>query len=131
METRMNAVTLAKRLKSRMATLKKERIAALKKYDVDFETWKKDVAKWLKTEPQKAIPRVKKSDLENSRYGCHTALPNFVFEGIPKSPARPSDESIREIQKTLRYISFTETKTIEVTQRKLDEWLGKDDDGEE
>ena len=114
-----------------MSALNKERVGALVKYDLDFETWKKDVAKWLRTEPQKVIPTIQKKDLNDNRYGWHTSLPNFVFKDIPKPPTRPSDETIREIQKTLRYIAFTETKTIEVTQRKLDEWLGKNEEEDE
>lgn len=131
MEAKMNASVLAKRLRGRMALLKKDRVKALAKYDVDFDSWKREVARWLKTEPQKVIPSIRKQDLENNRYGCHTSLPNFVFKDIPKPPKKPSDETIREIQKTLRYIAFTETKTIEVTQRKLDEWLGTDKNDED
>lgn len=127
METRMNAASLATKLRERLAYLQKKRKADLKSHDLAFEEWKKAVAKWLRTEPQKAIPKVKKKDIENGYYRGGLYLPEFVFEGAPKPPSAPSEKKIHEIRKTLRYIAFTGTSTVEVTQRKLDEWLGDEE----
>lgn len=126
----MRADVLAKKLRARVVVLKQEREVLLKAYDKEFVKWKDDVARWLRTEAPKRIPRVKKSELER-RYGCHTSLPNYVFEGIPQPPTKPSDEKIRDIQKTLRYIAFTGQGSIQVTQRQIDEWFGKEAEEDE
>lgn len=124
----MNALALAKKLRARMQFLQKKRKTDLKAYDVAFETWKKDIARWFRTEPQKLIPKIRKGDIEK-RY-CWGCLPDYVFKDAPKPPSKPSDKKIQEIRNTLRYIAFTGTSTVEVTQYKLDEWLGDEEEGE-
>ena len=125
METKMNSAVLARKLKARIQVLKRQRTLDLKAYDKAFAVWKVSVARWLKTEPQKRIPKVRKADVERGNYYSRNLhLPDHVFEGVPKPPSPPSDKCIREIQKTLRYLAFTDVTSVQVDVRKLDEWLG-------
>ena len=130
METTMNARELAKRLRKRLGELKKDRAKKLAAYDVAFEKWKGDLARFLRTdEVRTRILAVRKSD-EDGRYGCHLGVPNFVFKDAPPRPQKPKDDTIREVQKTLRYIAFTGTPKVQVSSRQLDDWFGKLEDDE-
>lgn len=127
-ETRIRADVLAKKLRARIQVLKRERTKALKQYDLDFERWKKEIAVWLRTEPQKRIPKVRKTQLDRYYSGNLLGLPKYVFEGAPQPPSPPSDKTIQIIQKTIRYIAFTGTGTVTVDRHEFEEWFGKDDE---
>ncbi|HET9045062.1 MAG TPA: hypothetical protein VFN70_18030 [Burkholderiales bacterium] len=133
METVMKTDVLVKKLKARQATLKANRVKALASYDVLFEKWKRDVAKWVTTTVPERVKDVKKGDLDDrGHYGsrCCSGLPSHVFRGIPEPPKKPTDDAIKSIQKTLRFIAITDQKTMQVDDRDLKQWgfSGAEDD---
>lgn len=133
MESVMKTMDLVKKLKARQTALKAGRTKLLAKYDVDFERWKRDVAKWVTTNVPARLKDVKKGDVAESRRGysrCCSGLPEHVFRDIPKPPTPPSDDAIKSIQKTLRFIAITDQKTMQVSSRDLALWFGNGEEEE-
>ena len=131
MESRMKVAVLSKKLRARLAVLKKERVKQLAAYDRQFAKWKLDVARWLREVPADRVKDVRKSDV-NGRYYGSASLPAKVFEGMPKPPSIPSDEAIQRIQKTLRFVALIGQATISVSPGEVEHWFGKDkDDGDD
>lgn len=123
METTMKVPALARKLRARLVELKKERVKHLADYDKKFAAWKRETAKWLREVPAGRMKDVTKAEVNGWHRGD---LPAKVMAGIPQPPDFPSDDAIKRVQKTLRYVAVTGQNTIRVSARDVEEWFGKE-----
>jgi hypothetical protein len=132
MNTKINVQSFAKQLRAKLEALKKERAAALKKYDAEFEKWKKELHSWVDRNAYEKIHAITKTAVRNHR--GYSRGPDFsaetFFIGCPKPPKYPSDEQIRKIQNMLRHLGITGQKTITLSTSEVGEFLGDKGDAD-
>lgn len=123
----MKTADLARKLRARLAVLRKVRKAALATHDKAFEAWKADLGIWLKSVSAPRALKLSKTEVySENRYGYRSEErpPASLFHQAPRPPEPPSDKALREVQKTLRFIALTGQRSIEVTPAKLETWFG-------
>ena len=130
---RVSTAVLAKNLRTRLAQLQTKRKSDLARFHKEFEAWKKAVADHLASpEVRKKIAGVGIRETGNRYSSCSCCkLPSRVLIGLPKRPYPPSDDAIRMVQRTLRYIALTGTSFMTVTPDDAQKWLGDDEPREE
>lgn len=123
-ETTMKAVVLAKKLRARLAEIKKTRPAKLKAYDVAVAKWKRDMITWTKSAVETRVMAITKAELQANegryRYSIGFDAGSF-FKGAPQPPRFPDDKQQRAIQRLLRQLAITGQETVRFTGKEVEE----------
>lgn len=122
LETTMNAVDLAKKLRAELTKLRAQRVKDLAAYDKDFQSWKKELLHWLHLNGNLRVEKITKGEVQRSYK--NTFNTEAFFASGPKPPQEPSDERIRTIQAMLRHLGITGQKTVRVTSEDVERLFG-------
>jgi len=134
METTVNSLEFAKKLKKRLKELHAEKQRAQKKFQADLATWKKALDRWVISNVHDHIVRIGVKEIQDNpmHYGDSPGFDTKrFFRGAPKPPAYPNSSCIREIQKTLRLLGLTGQKMLRVSPSDIERWFGEVDGDEE
>jgi hypothetical protein len=124
MESTMKVSVLAKKLRVELKRLQAKRAKNLAAYDKAFILWLVDAETWLRKEVPQRIRGVTKKQAEEGWDYRYDGISSLLLKGAPKPPERPSDDRIRAIQNTLRYLGVTGQSTMRVCDTELSKWFG-------
>jgi len=130
LDTSMNAILFAKKLRQRQSELKAKHKKDLDKYARDFESWKAALARFLVNDARKNVERIFRTQIDKDRYR-DSYWKNVVLAGCPEPPKRPGEEVIRKIAAALRHIAITGQKTVHLNSSDLETYFGDEADGDE
>ncbi len=114
----MNSLVLAKKLRVRRVELRKAHSRAVAAYGNAFSRWRLALGGWLIHNARKRVATITRADL-TYRYG--DGYQKRILDGAPKPPKKPDDSVIRKIDATLRRLAITGQKTVQLSDRDLDE----------
>jgi len=123
LDSSMNSILFAKKLRIRQAQLKVKYKKDLDKYARDFESWKVALSHFLVKVAKKNVERILRSQFDDNRYS-DDYWKNIVLAECPKPPKRPTNEIIRKIAAALRHIAITGQKTYRVDTVDLEMYFG-------
>jgi hypothetical protein len=129
LDTSMNAILFAKKLRQRQSELKTKYKKDLDKYARDFESWKAALARFLVNDAKKNVEKLLRSKFDENRYS-EDYWKSTVLADCPKPPKRPTDEVIRKIAAALRHIAITGQKTVHLNSSDLETYFGDEADGD-
>lgn len=115
----MKATVFAKKLRTRLAHLRKQREMLLKTYDADVHRWRQAMTAWLLASGPNKVRGITKEELQGNRGRYSRAIPfdlETFFAGMPQAPKFPSDQQIRAVQSALRHLDITGQSTIKVSE---------------
>jgi len=123
LDTSMNSILFAKKLRQRQSELKAKYKKDLDKYARDFESWKAALARFLVHDAKKNVERIFRTQIDRDRYR-DSYWKNAVLAGCPEPPKRPTDEVIRKIAAALRHIAITGQKMVHLNSSDLETYFG-------
>lgn len=130
MESVHNVKRLKVKLKARIQVLTKRRDKEMRAYDASFESWRKELASWLRSdEAKQAALKILKGDVEGNSWrdrGWTSAL----LESAPRPPQRPSYKVIEKARKYLRHLEIMEQRTVQLYSSDVDELFSDEEDEE-
>lgn len=129
-ESQMNAVAFARKLRARRDELKAKRKRELIKFNQAFENWKKELGKWLAVNGKKRAATILRKEGHNHRYRDDSYI-SVLLKGHPEPPRYPSSTTIEQIDSMLRQIAITGQNTIRVTEDMVNKYFKDENDNEE
>lgn len=123
MEVQVKPEVYARKLKTRLVELKRERVAALAKYKDDLAKWRKVAASYVAQNATAQIQKMTERLIEDHFHsrGYHREQPTIGITGVPVPPKKPDDAAIRLAQRTLRLIAMTSPKTLRVNRAEMEQ----------
>lgn len=113
-ETKMRTSVFMRKLRTRLKTLQKKRLAAIKAYDVAVAKWRIAMVNWLKVDAPDRVRNITKTELK--KHDHRWRGPGFdttdFFHGAPKPPIYPSAKQVREIQTVLKQLAISEQSVV-------------------
>jgi hypothetical protein len=131
LDTSMNALLFAKKLRARQSELKSKYKKDLEKYARDFESWKQALARFLVNDAHKNVAKILRSQFSQNSYRHDDNWKSIILIGYPEPPKRPTDEVIRKIAAALRHIAITWQKTVRLDARELEVYFSDEKDEDE
>lgn len=131
LDTSMNAILFAKKLRNRQAELKAKHKKDLDNYARDFESWKAALARFLVNDAHKNVAKILRSKFDTNRYNHDSYWQNVILADCPKPPMKPKDDVIRKIGSALRHIAITGQKTVHLNSSDLETYFGDEDEGDD
>lgn len=128
METTINALQWARKLRAVLAKLQKKRQSAVRAHRAAVVKWRRELVTWVRTNAERRVASLS-VDSNRRRYGSDDRgfSSSAFFVGAPPAPRLPDADHIREIQKTLRYIAVTGVKNVHVSREDVARLLGDDE----
>jgi hypothetical protein len=124
METSLNTLSYAKKLRTRLAALKARRTKNLKRYDIELKAWKLALKNWVLENVDDRIKKMTRTAIGNGRTHYHDGWSTNFFIGAPKEPRKSNeDKLIQDIQGLLRHLAITGQKTIRVSTRDVERYF--------
>lgn len=131
METTIKTTVYAKKLRTRLKTLKEERGAARAAFVKATVKWPRDFVVWVKANAVGRALNAKVSSYEGRRNWNSNKLGfdyEVFFAGAPEPPTLADDDQIRAIQGLLRHLAITGQATVRLTTSDVSKYFG---DGKE
>jgi hypothetical protein len=117
--------TVSKKLRVRIATLKKQKAAADKLFAAEYKRWQLDMAAWLKTEGAKRIMLMSPHGPKTYGSPVHDSL---FWSDAPKRPSKSDiEKKIQECQRMLRQLGITGQATVKIGPSEVDKFFGVPD----
>jgi len=134
MQTKVKAPVYAKKLRARLAELRKRRAQALKEYELAVSLWRTNFCAWLRDTGQKRVDEIKKSELRayNGKYAHRPGFDvNEFFRDAPRPPIYPDDRQIRGVVAVLRLLGISGQSAIHVGTADITKLFSDDADLED
>lgn len=118
-DTRMPAVTFARKLRARRTALKAQRAQEMTKYKQAVARWREVLRVWIIASASSIAAQ---ADAERSRYREYDSL---TVRGMPQPPKLPSEGAmVRKIDSILRRLALTGQKHVTLVPSEIDELFG-------
>ena len=130
-DTTMKSTVYAKKLRTRLALLKKQRVVELKKYDAEVMVWRRAMVAWLSANGAARVVGITKQELEDYCGRYRRPIPfdqEKFFKDAPLPPRFPSNGRIQDIMRVLRHLAITGQATVKVSPSDTQKLFGVEDE---